>query len=245
MAMRPCQCGATTPASQILEKQTNEQREEGAQKVATGTHKTRWTQHHQFHKSPKSTASLHNGNRSLPQQAENFSILEASWFVSFGKGRVTCPCRNEGSSFVLVEGGKEVPKPCLALAFLSLIFSSRGRSGTGDAFLFNVSPRHRRRQTQEKTTRFTQQLFRWLALRLSLWWTPHHQVHTSPRVQRPHHNGHRSLPMHTEGSDLVHGRHHNSFSGFQAVHLHHQKPGNGQGGIGHRVGGAEHSNKEC
>ena len=36
----------------------------------------------------------------------------------FWKERVTCPCRNEGSSFVLVVGGKEVPKLCFGLLFL-------------------------------------------------------------------------------------------------------------------------------
>ena len=39
---------------------------------------------------------------------------------------MTCPCRNEGISFVSSESGKEMPKPCLGLSFLflSLIFSS-------------------------------------------------------------------------------------------------------------------------
>ena len=31
---------------------------------------------------------------------------------------MTCPCRNEGSSFVLIEGGKEVPKLCLGFPLL-------------------------------------------------------------------------------------------------------------------------------
>ena len=32
--------------------------------------------------------------------------------------------------------------------------------------------------------------------------------------------------------------------GFQAAHLLHHKPGNGQAGIGHTVGGGEHSIEE-
>ena len=50
---------------------------------------------------------------------------------------MTCPFRNQGSSFVLIEGGKEVPKLCLG--FLFLHFSSHKRSITGDALLLKWS----------------------------------------------------------------------------------------------------------
>ena len=60
-----------------------------------------------------------------------------------------CTCRNEGSSFVSVEGWKEVPKLCLGPP--SLDFSSNRRSSTGYAFFMqllsscsNVKPRHLR-----------------------------------------------------------------------------------------------------
>ena len=59
----------------------------------------------------------------------NFHFVEASWFVSFWKGRVTCPYRNEWFSFVSIECGKEVPKFRLGL---TLIFSSHRRSSTDD-----------------------------------------------------------------------------------------------------------------
>ena len=48
----------------------------------------------------------------------------------------------EGSSFVSVEGGKEVPK--LRFSFFFCDFSSHRLSSTGDAFLSNVEPRRLR-----------------------------------------------------------------------------------------------------
>ena len=164
--------------------------------------------------------------------------------MSFGKERITCPCRNEGSSFALVEGGKEV----LNLACLGLPFLDFFKSWTFWHWRCVLVSREPTTPWSPNTRK--KHPMHTAVISLSgtsvepLVDTTQQSSHNSQSAAS-HHNGQRSLPMHTEGSDLVHGRHFNILSGFQAVHLHHHKPGNGQGGIGHRVGGAGHSNKEC
>ena len=64
---------------------------------------------------------------------DNWAAMKALRREFLGR-EVACPCRDEGSSFILNEGGKEVPKPCLGLPFLE--FTSHGRSSTGDAFFY-------------------------------------------------------------------------------------------------------------
>ena len=51
-------------------------------------------------------------------QAENFQCVDVFLVCEFFRREVTGPCRNEGLSFVLNEGGKEVPKHRLGLLFL-------------------------------------------------------------------------------------------------------------------------------